>query len=164
MDDHNNLIINNLNEKIGPEDTLYCLGDFALGGVANYFKFREQINCRHVHLIRGNHDDRHQTELDPEFEGKKTSSLFVSYDYYKEIRVSETLFCLFHFPIHSWNSMNLGSIHLFGHTHSPPNQRFFNGGKSMDVGVDGNSYKPYSIDEIMDIMKDRPTKKEGHHV
>lgn len=38
-----------------------------------------------------------------------------------------------------------------------------NGGKSMDVGLDGNNLMPYHIDEIFDLMKDRPVKKEGHH-
>lgn len=163
VDEHNELILNNINSSIQENDTLYHLGDFAFGGTKNYFIMREKINCKNIHLVLGNHDSYSNNPYDPEFNGKRTSSLFSSYQHYKEIFVNKTPIILFHYSINSWNHMSSGSIHLFGHSHSLPENRFYNEGKSMDVGVDGNNFKPYSVDEIFDIMKDRPVKKEGHH-
>lgn len=158
-----NHIISNINSVVGLHDTLYHLGDFALGGVANYFLYWRMINCKNIHLITGNHDNIHGQTYDPEYNGVKVSTLFSSYSSYKEIFYNKTRICLFHFPIASWNEMAKGAIHLFGHCHSCPQEKFRNGGKSMDVGLDGNNFFPYSIDEIFSIMADKPTKREGHH-
>ena len=163
IEEMNNTIINNLNSKIAPEDTLYCLGDFAFSGTKNYFIWREKINCKNIHLIFGNHDNKHGQVFDPEWNGKKTSSLFTTYSQYKEIYCNNTKMCLFHYPISSWNEMSGGSIHLFGHCHSLKQDKFFNGGKSREVGLDGNNFFPYSIDEIFDIFKETTALKEGHH-
>lgn len=160
----NKAIIDNTNSVVGQNDTLYILGDFAFCGVDTYL-MRDSINCSNIHYICGNHSNKHGQEYDPVMKnGKRVSSLFGSYGFYKEIFPCKTPIILFHFPISSWNHMSKGSIHLFGHCHSKREDRFFNGGKSMDVGLDGNNLMPYHIDEIFDLMKDRPVKKEGHHV
>ena len=60
-----------------------------------------------------------------------------------------------HFRIHSWNCNDIGSIHLHGHHHSKGADIFTNV-KCMDVGIDGSAnFKPYSIDEIKDLMRDK---------
>jgi calcineurin-like phosphoesterase family protein len=59
--------------------------------------------------------------------------------------------------------MSGGSIHLFGHVHSPPEMKYFNGGRSLDVGLDGNNLMPYNLDEVVDDLRKRPVKREGHH-
>lgn len=163
LEQMNEVIIDNINRVVSKNDTFYILGDFCFGGIKNYM-MRERINCSNVHYICGNHSNKHGQEYDPIMpNGKNVSSLFLSYGFYKEIFHNKTRMVLFHYPINSWNDMSSGSIHLFGHCHSTPENRFFNGGKSMDVGLDGNNLMPYAIDEIMELMKDRPTKKEGHH-
>ena len=161
----NTSIVNNINSLVKEEDELWCLGDWNFGGIENLAIFRERVLCKNVGLILGNHDDRHQTEHDPvvKSSGRKASSYFSFYESYRQVRYKGTLLVLFHYPIASWNEMSSGSIHLFGHCHSPREARLFNGGKSMDVGLDGNDLLPYNLDNIMDIMKDRPIKKEGHH-
>ena len=62
--------------------------------------------------------------------------------------------------------MNDGVVHLHGHVHLPPNLRV-NEGRVMDVGVDGNDLYPISLEEIRNIMKDRPYRKltlpKDHH-
>ena len=164
LDKMNDAIIDNINKVISKNDTLYILGDFAFGGVNSYM-IRDKINCLSVHYICGNHSNRHGQEYDPIMKNnKRVSSLFSSYGFYTEVVVNKTPIILFHFPISSWNYMNKGSIHLFGHCHSNSEDRFFNGGKSMDVGIDGNNLMPYHVDQIFDLMKDKPVKKEGHHV
>lgn len=75
-------------------------------------------------------------------------------------------FELCHFPIASWEDMNQGVIHLHGHVHLPLELRLHEG-KAMDVGVDGNSLEPISLEVILQIMKGRPVKtlslKQDHH-
>lgn len=159
----NKAIIDNINDIIMPNDTFYILGDFAFGNIDSYL-MREQINCLNIHYICGNHSNRHGREYNPVMKnGKRVSSLFSSYQTYKEVYINKTLFVLFHYPINSWNSMSKGAIHLHGHCHSDSANKFFNGGKSMDIGVDGNDYMPYSLDQITEIMNNKPIKKEGHH-
>lgn len=157
LEEMNTTIINNINSVVMPDDELYCLGDWAFGNIQkNAFELREQINCSKVHIIWGNHDSKLKT-LNPR-------SMFESCQDYKEFYYAKQGFVLFHYPIASWNGMSTGkSYMLHGHTHRCPQQKYINGPKSMDVGLDGNDYKPYSIDEIIDIMKNQPTKTEGHH-
>jgi calcineurin-like phosphoesterase family protein len=165
----NDAVVRQINATIGKNDTAYCLGDWSFGSLENARIFREKINCENVHLILGNHDNRHGTQINPIIPNSQNHlgmhlffyDLFESVSNYKEFYYNKTLFCLFHYPISSWNKMSDGSICLFGHCHSSPEDRFFNGGKSMDIGIDGGG--PYSVDEIMEIMEDRPIKREGHH-
>lgn len=160
----NNFIVDSINSIVGRNDILYHLGDFAFSGVENYRVFRERLNCNHIHLILGNHDGRHGREFDPVMKnGQRVSQLFESYSVYKELHVKKQTFILFHYPIYSWNHMSSGSIHCFGHTHSSMENRFFNGGKSIDVGVDSNNYYPYSLDEVVSLVSALPIRREGHH-
>lgn len=164
----NQTIIDNINKKVGSDDTLICLGDWTFGSPTNMVSTRNQINCKNIELILGNHDGQHGKEFDP-YVGTnfRASSLFSFYGRYMEFSHKQGddsyYFVCFHYPITSWNHMGSGAIHLHGHCHSPRNNRFFNGGKSMDVGLDGNNMEVYSMDDIIKIMKERPIKREGHH-
>jgi calcineurin-like phosphoesterase family protein len=157
--EHDEHITEVINSIVRPNDTIYHLGDFAFNGVESFVNFRARINCRNIHLILGNHDQN----IDKEFNGVKLNSLFTTVSNYKEIFLNKKRITLFHYPIASWNGLSEPSIHLHGHTHRSPQEKFMNGGLSMDVGVDGNEYKPYSLDEIFEIMEKRTPKTEGHH-
>lgn len=64
---------------------------------------------------------------------------------------------LFHFPIHSWDGIGKGVMHLHGHVHLPPDLAIGTG-KYMDVGMDGSGFKPLSIRAIKRILEKRPIK------
>ena len=51
-----------------------------------------------------------------------------------------------------WARSHYNSIHLYGHSHG----RLDGIGKSMDIGVDTNNFYPYSLDDILKIMKTKP--------
>lgn len=53
--------------------------------------------------------------------------------------------------------MREGVMHLFGHIHLSNESKIMRG-RSMDVGVDGNDFKPYELREIINILKDRKVK------
>ena len=137
-------ILNNINVVVKPDDTLYILGDFTMGG--SYSKCRrylEQINCNHVILILGNHDKRFLVH-------GKTTQFNDEKDYY-EIKYKYTLFCLSHYPFLSWHGREQNAIMCHGHIHSKPRTNGINQWQRVfryDVGVDANWYTPVSIEYI----------------
>ena len=167
------VIVNNFNKVIPSNGYLIHLGDLNFGNPNNGYDFLQSLNCKNIILIRGNHDAKHHYKNNPIVTNgynndlKKNmffSDMFLEDCLYKEIFYQKTRICMFHYPLASWNEMSKGSIHLHGHTHRTLKDKYFNGGKSMDIGVDGNNMMPYHIDEIMNIMKDKPIKTEGHHI
>lgn len=160
VDQMNEQIYKAINDKVKYNDTIYHLGDWSFDGVDKIEKSRERINCNNIHLIFGNHD-QHITPVDSEYR-----KLFTSSDYYKEINITngknpENMICMFHYATRIWNKRHKGSIFLYGHSHNTlPNA----GDKSMDVGVDTNKdYSPYSLDEILSIMKNKSNNPIDHH-
>jgi len=157
----NEIIVNNINAVIAPDDILFHLGDWSFNGFENIRKFRERINCKNVHLILGNHDHHIERNKD------NIQSIFNSVNEYLSLEVKgEGKFVLMHYPIASWNGMNDGVIHLHGHVHLPNNLRVADG-KAMDVGVDGNNMEPISMEEVLKIMSKQPIAKlalpKDHH-
>lgn len=152
----NDTIVNNINNVVKPDDILICLGDWSFGGIHNVIAFRNRINCKNIYLILGNHDHHIEENTD------NLRSLFVKVDYYTilSVQVNEKAiyeFVLSHYPIASWINMNKGMMHLFGHVHLPNDRRLM-AGKSMDVGMEGNDMKPYSIKEIVGILQHQPNE------
>lgn len=166
----NDTIVNNINSKVGQDDTLFCLGDWSFGGFDSIVEFRNRIVCKNIHLILGNHD--HHIERNK----NDCQKLFSSVNQYLKLNVSlypgttvyrgDYDFVLFHYPIASWDNMNKGVIQLHGHVHLPENQKV-SAGKAMDVGMDGNNMQVYSVMDIVKIMNEQPIKKlslpQDHH-
>lgn len=156
IDEHNNTLINNINNTVGQDDVLFLLGDVAFGGFENIRKFMDRIICNEVHLILGNHDKHIKFNRD------NIQSCFTSVNICLDIIIDDNTFILFHYPIKEWEDCHKGTYHLYGHCHSLPNKRFENGFKSMDVGFDGHTeFRPYSYNEIIELLKDKPI--HGHH-
>jgi calcineurin-like phosphoesterase family protein len=153
-------LVGNINEVVGQDDILFHLGDWSFGGFEQIQKFREQIVCKNVHIITGNHD--HHIENNRE----DVQSLFSSVSKYLNLNVKwnvgtplmdEQRFALMHFPIASWDNMARGAIHLHGHVHFPPDKRI-GLGKMMDVGCDGNNLYPIDMSEVIMLMRKQPIK------
>lgn len=158
----NESILNGINENVGQDDILICLGDWSFGGFESIEEFRNRIICRNIHLVLGNHDHHIERNRDD------IQRLFTSVSHYETLVISKKTFRLFHYPIQSWNGMNDGDIHLHGHVHLPPNRKFGQG-KKMDVGIDGHpEFRPYNImREIVPIMDKRDVRSDmpnDHHV
>lgn len=54
IEEHDQTLINNWNSVIGPDDTVFHLGDFVFGGFPKWKEIRDQLNG-HIILIVGNH-------------------------------------------------------------------------------------------------------------
>jgi calcineurin-like phosphoesterase family protein len=155
----NSTIIDNINRRVGQNDILVHLGDFSFGGHQHIPEFRQRIICQNIVFVLGNHDEHIQKNTD------NYQALFTSVQHYLELEVNGYKFVLSHFPIASWNNMSKGWMHLHGHVHFDKTMKL-GPGKMLDVGMDGNDYMPYSLSEVVGLLKDYPIKslfKFDHH-
>jgi calcineurin-like phosphoesterase family protein len=153
-------LLDNLNRRVGPDDTLYHLGDFSFRG-GDPATYREKIACRNVTLILGNHDPRTK-------DGKpkaKFAALFSDVRDILQIEVEHQgaaqPIVLCHYAMRVWNASHWGAWHLYGHSHgSLPDDP---AARSWDVGVDPNAMAPLSVEEIGLIMARKRFVAIDHH-
>lgn len=160
LDLMNDTIVNNINSKVGQDDTLIMLGDIAFGGFENITIFLDRLICKNIHLVLGNHDHHISNNRGG------IQDMFLSVQNYLEANINGENFVMTHYPFESWNGLNKGVIHLHGHVHLPASRKWGNG-KRLDVGVDGNNLFPYSLTEIVHMMDRRSIKSEielDHHL
>lgn len=161
----NKALIEGINSRVKENDVLYHLGDWSFGNIVNIYKFRSKIICKNIHLIRGNHDEK---IFDSQIVRRDISfnpiTLFKSINEISTIHAGKHSFFLSHYAHRVWNKSHHGRIHLYGHSHgSIPDY-----GLSMDVGVDVayrlfGEYRPFHINEIIQIMSDRKMEIVDHH-
>jgi calcineurin-like phosphoesterase family protein len=123
------------NEVVGPEDTVYHLGDFAMGGRHTGFKFLPRLNGT-KHLILGNHDRSVSTMLEMGW-GTVQKELFLDLDGYR-------LF-LRHHPLHESETMPSCDYMLCGHVHDSWSKK----DKMINVGVDVRKFYPITLQEAL---------------
>jgi calcineurin-like phosphoesterase family protein len=153
-------IINNINSKVGQDDTLIHLGDVAFGGFDKLEQFLDRLICKNIYLVLGNHD--HHIKNDRGF----IKDRFMSVQNYLEVNIEDENFVLCHYPLQSWHGLNKGVIHLHGHVHLSAQNKWGNG-KRLDVGMDGNNMHPYKITEIVHMMDKREIGSDmnnDHHM
>lgn len=165
----NDAIVAGINAVVGPDDYLVHLGDWSFGGFESIVEFRKRIVCKNVILFLGNHDHHIKNNKDGVQDHFKYVSSYDLLDIRKPVgnEVKKYQFVCCHFPIASWEGMNKKIPHLHGHVHLPAKLKIHDG-RAMDVGMDGNNLKPYSLNEILKIMKDRPVRNlilpKDHHM
>lgn len=172
----NEILIDNWNRNVRPEDNIWHLGDFAFMKVEQIQQLLPRLNGYKM-FIAGNHDQ----EIMKNQEMLLGRNLFTSIGRYAEFNHNNQFFVLFHYGQRVWNKSHHGSIQLHGHSHGslPPY------GKSVDIGVDApfviprftymeatleqelkrrqEDYRPINIDEVIEYMKDRDITKPDHH-
>ena len=144
-------IVKNWNAKIQPEDHTYILGDVAFCNAQKASNFMRRLNGTKT-LIRGNHDKKI-------LNSSEFVDCFVAVQDYYSIVVDKVHVIMFHYPIAEWDQMHRGAVHLHGHLH---------GGKSgmekyrcMDVGMDTNYCRPYTLEYVINQCLRGEIK--GHH-
>jgi calcineurin-like phosphoesterase family protein len=164
----NDAIVAGINSVVGPDDYLVHMGDWSFGGFESIVEFRKRVVCKNVILFLGNHDHHIRNNKDGVQGYFKHVSTYDVLDIRKPVgnETKKYQFVCCHFPIASWDGMNKKVPHLHGHVHLPPNLKIHEG-RAMDVGMDGNNLEPYSLNEILEIMKDRPVRHlvlpKDHH-
>lgn len=159
-------LVFNWNRSVGPEDTVYMLGDFAWG---DYTQYAGLLSGKRVIALRGNHD---HWMVGHDVFGQ--TMWFMSDGPYHEIIVGSQKIVMCHFPIEDWNGRYKGSIHLHCHTHQHELERplmpmtekdgFPELGNRMPKGmrcnrfnvtVEACHYMPISLSEILERAYDQ---------
>jgi calcineurin-like phosphoesterase family protein len=144
----NQALITNINAAVDVNDEMYILGDFGFCKVDQALAILNQINCKNLYYIMGNHDKIMRDQ--------KVRSKFKSMDSYKEITIDGQLITMLHYPQLEWNRGHRGSWCLHGHTHNNLKlPDMLKNKRILDVGVDCHNYFPISFDYIKNLMKDK---------
>ena len=141
----NNLLIDNWNLTVSPDDTVYHLGDFALGPKALHPEYRAKLNGKIV-LILGNHDiykkihDVGFSEIHPEL----------------KLVVDGVKLFLRHYPLGGFAGDEKEwfgdyDYRLCGHVHA----LWKNRGSEINVGVDVQGYCPRTLNYLIDGISPR---------
>lgn len=157
IEEHDKALIQNWNNTVGQDDTVFHLGDFAYGNsqfIANIIK---QLNGNII-LIKGNHDLRNMNPT--------LYNIFSDVVYQARILIDKQTVYLNHFPFLCFDHGDINlykdnySIQLFGHVHSGPltssedvNRLNILFPTQYDVGVDNNNYTPISWTDVKNKIK-----------
>ena len=144
-------LIERWNDRVRPGDRVYHLGDFAVCRGPKTGEILGRLNGE-IHLVWGNHDRPAYAIRDR----------FASCHDYLQVTVEGQFIVCFHYAMRIWNKSHLGSWHLYGHSHGtlPDDPHSL----SMDVGVDGNDFHPYSFEEVAQHMRTKHYRSVGCHV
>lgn len=135
-------LIEGWNAVVGPNDTVWVVGDFGHDRIDPRIARRIFAQLRgSKHLIRGNHDKSVVESLG-----------WSSVRDYAEIAVDGVRTVLSHYSLRVWNGQRRGAIQLFGHSHG----RLPGTTQCMDVGVDVWGFRPVSMPEIRARLAQSP--------
>ena len=143
IDEMNETLIANWNGVVKPEDTVYVLGDFAMGPAADVRGLVSRLNGT-IKLVRGNHDTPAKLKIYQEMGIEIKDIEYLTY--------KGRFFILCHFPIASEEFMqmvvndNSEVINVYGHVHSSDQKGFYKG--TYHIGVDTNNLTPISIEQV----------------
>lgn len=153
INEMNNTLIENWNNKVPPESVVIVIGDFAFGRCTphNVAEIVKSLNGNII-LVEGNHDQvsiQAQTQFNVFAEVYQTLDLRVvtqqeNKDDYVDVNCN-------HYPGLTWNKAHFGAWQAFGHVHSTEPIK----GQSVfqyDVGMDGNNFTPISFQEFGQII------------
>lgn len=142
IDEHDRALIEAWNAVVGPDDTVWHLGDFAYRASPQQTRrIFDQLNGE-KHLVVGNHDFKNETKR---LGWSSISEL-------TEVTVDNQVFVLCHYGLRTWRNMRRGAIHLFGHSHG----RLPGTSQCIDVGVDPMGFVPVNVDVIRARLAELP--------
>ena len=129
-------LIDNHNSVVGENDVVFHIGDFTLRSRNFAQSIIRQLNGSHV-FLEGSHDR------------------WLKQSHAEQIRTLTTdsyMIVMCHYCLRTWHCSHYGAYHVYGHSHGklPPI------GKSWDIGVDNNHYLPVSLEQLVNIMDNRP--------
>ena len=151
LDEMQDTIIKNWNNKVSSKDDVYVLGD-VFWNMKDYQirQVMDKLNG-HKHLIIGNHD-----RINPNAMANRWVEIVES----KILEMDSTAVILHHTPEMEWEHYYYDSYHLYGHVHGTLNLaqytmlRPHQNMNCWDVGVDNNNFEPISFEEIKNKIKE----------
>ena len=149
MDD---ALIANWNRVVGKDDIIFHLGDFAMGGSAEWSRLLHNLNGR-IYLILGNHDMKTIGAGFSRLEGVAMQML---------INVKGQIIYLNHYPFLCYGGAYRNTWQLYGHVHTCHANRGLDVPRlkmlmpmQYDVGVDNNNYRPVSFEQVKKIIRNQ---------
>ena len=163
VEEMNRVLIENWNSVVGSDDLVFHLGDFSVGGAAEWTSLLNILNGE-IFLILGNHD---MNNVDQGFMRRfKRASMQML------ISIGKQRIYLNHYPFLCYGGAYRNTWQLFGHVHtnqqstgldSPRLKQLFP--TQYDVGVDNNNYHPVSFDQLNEIIQQQiKNRKEQDYV
>lgn len=165
----NETIVKNWNDVVSPDDTVFHLGDVALGPIRESLEYIRRLNGRKIMVI-GNHDRNFsEAKRSGGLEPEEWNDEYASYGFVgclpeTHLRRGEKDFKLSHFPYdgdshdkdrYSWvRPFDEGLPLIHGHTHSTGDPLSFSakGTPQIHVGVDAWDFRPVSEDEVLEVL------------
>lgn len=162
IEEHDKTLIQNWNNVVGQDDTVFHLGDFAYGNSQFISNIIKQLNGNII-LIKGNHDLRNMNPT--------LYNIFSDVVYQARILIDKQTVYLNHFPFLCFEHGDINlykdnySVQLFGHVHSGPltssedvNRLNILFPTQYDVGVDNNNFTPISWIDVKNKIKQQINK------
>ena len=146
----NETLIKNWNEVISNTDTIYHLGDFALGNKDEILNIFSKLNGN-KYLIRGNHD-------------KWSANTYENFGFNvlknAPIRLDEYKLLLSHIPVPDIQ-IPKGFINIHGHIHNKKlyeciekyDPKYYSLERHINISCDVTDFKPISIEKLIEITK-----------
>ena len=147
----NETLIANWNSVVGPDDIVFHLGDFCLGGSAEWTNILNRLNGK-IYLIVGNHDIKNLRQ--------GYYSRFEHIAMQMHIEVGKQKIYLNHCPFLCYGGAYRDTWQLFGHVHTSKQNTGIDAPRlhmlfptQYDVGVDNNNFTPVSFEEVKRIIE-----------
>lgn len=150
------------NETVTPDDIVIYLGDLSFARREDVGFVNEMLKRLNgtIHFVMGNHDKYEEIRKIPRFASVQDYlEVRITHNVDSDIHIGakekvETLFCVMHYPIYSWNKKHHGSYMVHGHSHmNLSNSEHHNQNRIIDVGCMGYDYRPISYIEIIKKLK-----------
>lgn len=133
----NRVMAERWNARVKPGDTVYHLGDFAMGPRADLDIHRAQL-AGHVVLVKGNHDRSTSRMLKAGF-NEVVKELYLELEGVRLYLHHEPM------PADLWQAK--ADVHLCGHVHDLWAQQ----DKTVNVGVDVRGFEPRTLGELWTV-------------
>lgn len=144
-------LIENWNQVVSKDDTVFHLGDFAFGGSSVWNSIIPRLNG-HINLIIGNHDRKNLRQGYMSYFDMVVPQL--------QIEIEDNSIYLNHYPFLCYGGSYRGVWQLFGHVHSGPQADGLDISRlrvllptQYDVGVDNNNFIPISYREVKEKIE-----------
>ena len=147
----NETLIANWNSVVGPGNIVFHLGDFCLGGSAEWTNILNRLNGK-IYLIVGNHDIKNLRQ--------GYYSRFEHIAMQMHIEVGRQKIYLNHCPFLCYGGAYRNTWQLFGHVHTSKQNTGIDAPRlhmlfptQYDVGVDNNNFTPVSFEQVKRIIE-----------
>jgi len=146
VEEMDEVIISNWNERVRKNDTVYILGDLIFRAQKPPEEYLSRLKGK-KHLIMGNHDKHWIRKVD-------LSAFFESVSTLDSISDGKRKLVLCHYPLMTWGGANRGAVHVYGHIHANKNGEYWPLLQTMEnalnAGMDIHNFRPVEFDELLE--------------